>query len=128
MGPDSPGHCALAHGQFSAYTRSKQGEVVVMAQARTPTKNPISRAEVEDEAGTPLAIAPEKHHKRYIPPLWRHFLEMNAAMWVGMALGAVISRLLFAAFGTSIHVAHGSRATFPNIMHRNTLSARPPGD
>jgi hypothetical protein len=72
-----------------------------MAQAQAPTEDRVLPVEPDREASKPLAIAPEKQHKRYIPPFWRHFLEMNIAMWIGMGLGVVIFGLLFAAFGTS---------------------------
>lgn len=37
-----------------------------------------------------LRRAFEAHHKRHLPAFWRHFLEMLAAMAVGMiATGAV---------------------------------------
>jgi hypothetical protein len=37
-----------------------------------------------------LRRTPEVHHKRHLPAFWRHFLEMLAAMAVGMiATGAV---------------------------------------
>jgi NhaP-type Na+/H+ or K+/H+ antiporter len=37
-----------------------------------------------------LHHAPEVHHKRHLPAFWRHFLEMLAAMAVGMiATGAI---------------------------------------
>ncbi len=72
-----------------------------MAQTQVQNEAPIARIESEREASKPTAVAREKQRKRYIPPFWRHFLEMNIAMWVGMGLGAVIFGLLFAAFGTS---------------------------
>jgi hypothetical protein len=34
--------------------------------------------------------APEVHHKRHLPAFWRHFLEMFAAMAVGMIATSVI--------------------------------------
>ncbi len=34
--------------------------------------------------------APEVHHKRHLPAFWRHFLEMFAAMVVGMIAAAAI--------------------------------------
>jgi hypothetical protein len=75
--------------------------VAAMAQTEVQTEDRIARIEPESEPSKPTAVAPKKQHKRYIPPFWRHFLEMNIAMWVGMALGAGIFGLLFAAFGTS---------------------------
>src|SRR5205823_9992802 len=37
-----------------------------------------------------LRRTPEVHHKRHLPSFWRHFLEMLAAMAVGMiATGAI---------------------------------------
>jgi hypothetical protein len=72
-----------------------------MAQAQAQTEDRGSLFEQEGEASKPIAAATKKQRKRYIPPFWRHFLEMNFAMWVGMGLGVVIFGLLFAAFGTS---------------------------
>jgi hypothetical protein len=72
-----------------------------MAQARVQTEDRSSTIQSERAASKPIAVATKKQRKRYIPPFWRHFLEMNIAMWVGMGLGAVIFGLLFAAFGTS---------------------------
>jgi len=72
-----------------------------MAQTEVHTEDRIARIEAQRKVSKPIAVATKKQHKRYIPPFWRHFLEMNVAMWVGMGLGAVIFGLLFAAFGTS---------------------------
>jgi NhaP-type Na+/H+ or K+/H+ antiporter len=39
---------------------------------------------------TSLHHAPEVHHQRHLPAFWRHFLQMLAAMMVGMiATGAI---------------------------------------
>jgi hypothetical protein len=72
-----------------------------MAQTQVQSEDRISRTDSQREASKPTAVAIKKQHKRYIPPFWRHFLEMNIAMWIGMGLGAGTFGLLFAAFGTS---------------------------
>lgn len=72
-----------------------------MAQTEVQTEDRIARIESERKVSKPTAVATKKQHKRYIPPFWRHFLEMNIAMWVGMGLGAVIFGILFAVIGTS---------------------------
>jgi hypothetical protein len=73
----------------------------LMAQTEVQTEDALARIESERKVSKQIAVATRKQHKRYIPPFWRHFLEMNIAMWVGMGLGVVIFGLLFAAFGTS---------------------------
>ncbi len=50
--------------------------------------DPISVNKSGDPAN--LRHAPEAHHQRHLPSFWRHFLQMLAAMMVGMiATGAI---------------------------------------
>jgi hypothetical protein len=37
--------------------------------------------------------------KRWLPHFWRHFIEMNLAMIVGMMVGGALFGLLLAPFG-----------------------------
>ena len=58
-----------------------------MARTHTPTRSNISRPEQRQQISTahpnPVAI----RRKVRISPFWLHFLEMFAAMWIGMAAG-----------------------------------------
>src|SRR6266508_4368405 len=61
-----------------------------MAQARVSTEERFSGADLDREASKPLAISPGKQNKRRFAPFWRHYLQMAAAMVVGMiASGAI---------------------------------------
>ena len=54
-----------------------------MTQTRTPTKAPAAAAEPAQQVNPPQARPPEASRK-HLSPFWRHFLEMLAAMAVGM--------------------------------------------
>jgi hypothetical protein len=71
-----------------------------MAHAAVTTEERLSGFETDKETSTHVATG-EKPRKRHIPPFWRHFIEMNIAMWVGMGLGALLFIPIFAGFGTS---------------------------
>jgi len=61
-----------------------------MTQPRTPTEAPAAAAEPAQQVDLPKARPPQVGHKRHLSPFWRHFLEMLAAMAVGMiATGAI---------------------------------------
>jgi hypothetical protein len=61
-----------------------------MTQPRTPTEAPAAVAEPAQQVDLPQARPPQLGHKRHLSPFWRHFLEMLAAMAVGMiATGAI---------------------------------------
>jgi hypothetical protein len=61
-----------------------------MTQTRTPAKARAGPAAPAHQGGPPQARPPEAGHKRHLSPFWRHFLEMLAAMAVGMiATGAI---------------------------------------
>jgi hypothetical protein len=73
-----------------------------MAQARVSTEERPFEVHAEREASKhPAIFSVEKQGKRHIPPFWRHFIEMNIAMWVGMGLGFLVFLPIFAGFGTS---------------------------
>jgi hypothetical protein len=61
-----------------------------MAQPRAPTEARAAAVEPAQEGSPPQARPPDAGHKRHLSPFWRHFLEMLAAMAVGMiATGAI---------------------------------------
>ncbi len=61
-----------------------------MTQPRTPTETPAAAAVPAQQVDPPQARPPQVGHKRHLSPFWRHFLEMLAAMAVGMiATGAI---------------------------------------
>jgi hypothetical protein len=61
-----------------------------MTQTRTATEDRVAAAAPAQQASPAHALAPKVGHRRYLSPFWRHFLEMLAAMAVGMfATGAV---------------------------------------
>ena len=58
-----------------------------MARTYTPTRNNIPRLNQRRYTGTRHAILTTLGHKVRIAPFWRHFLEMFAAMMIGMMAG-----------------------------------------
>ncbi len=58
-----------------------------MARTYTPTRNNVSGLDQRRDAGTRHAILTTLRHKVRISPFWRHFLEMFAAMMIGMMTG-----------------------------------------
>jgi hypothetical protein len=61
-----------------------------MAEGQASTRDRDSAVGRDQEAGTPLVMPSEKNGKRHLSPFWRHFLQMLAAMVVGMiATGAI---------------------------------------
>ena len=61
-----------------------------MAPTHTAAQDHVAAAAPVQQPTPPQARAPEIRHKRYLPPFLRHFLEMLAAMAVGMfATGAI---------------------------------------
>ena len=48
-----------------------------------------------------LAESPEVNRRKGLSPFWRHFLEMNVAMFVGMGVGYVLFREILAVVGTT---------------------------
>jgi flagellar biosynthetic protein FliP len=61
-----------------------------MTQTRAPTKARAAPAERAQQVDPPQSIPPEAGYKHRLSPFWRHFLEMLAAMAVGMiATGAI---------------------------------------
>jgi hypothetical protein len=61
--------------------------VGIMARTYTPTRSNISGLDQRRDTGTRRAILTTLRHKVRIPPFWRHFLEMFAAMMLGMMAG-----------------------------------------
>jgi hypothetical protein len=62
----------------------------MMAQTRAPTQARAASAEPAQQVDPAPARPPEVAHRRHLSPFWRHFLEMLAAMAVGMlATGAI---------------------------------------
>jgi hypothetical protein len=57
--------------------------MVVMIQTRTPANARASPAAPAHQGGPPQARSP-KASRKHLSPFWRHFLEMLAAMAVGM--------------------------------------------
>jgi hypothetical protein len=58
-----------------------------MARTGTPTRSNTSGPDQPRDIGTGHAIPGTVRRKARIPPFWQHFLEMFAAMWIGMAAG-----------------------------------------
>jgi hypothetical protein len=57
-----------------------------MARTGTPTRSNIPGLDQRRDTGTAVSM----RHRRRISHFWLHFLEMFAAMWVGMAAGAPV--------------------------------------
>jgi hypothetical protein len=55
-----------------------------MAHVHDLVEDSISDVDPVQEASPDLAVPPEVRHRRRVPPFWRHFLQMFAAMAVGM--------------------------------------------
>ena len=61
-----------------------------MTQTRAPTQARAAAAAPAQQVNPPPARSPQAGRKRRLSPFWRHFLEMLAAMAVGMiATGAI---------------------------------------
>jgi hypothetical protein len=61
-----------------------------MAEGQASTRDRDSAVGRDRQAGTPLLMPSEENAKRHLSPFWRHFLQMLAAMVVGMiATGAI---------------------------------------
>ncbi len=58
-----------------------------MARTYTPDRNNTSGHHQRDDTGTGHAVPAAVRRAVRIPPFWQHFLEMFAAMWIGMAAG-----------------------------------------
>jgi hypothetical protein len=73
-------------------------EVVVMAKAQVSTQDRFSAAGRDnEEAPTPALGSAEKNGKRHLSPFWRHFLQMLAAMVVGMIVTGAIFLIIVGA-------------------------------
>lgn len=73
-----------------------------MAATSAPTTDRIAGRDPRQPAAAAQAIGLEVHPKRHLLHFWRHFLEMSAAMWIGMAVGGVLFKAILAAFATTI--------------------------
>jgi hypothetical protein len=61
-----------------------------MAQTDTLRRDPVSLSAVGEQMDTDPPMTPEARHKPRLTPFWRHFVEMIAAMVIGMiASGAI---------------------------------------
>ena len=74
----------------SFMTTMHREEVGIMARTYTPTRTGISGLDQRQDTGTDHAIPITVRRKVRIPPFWQHFLEMFAAMWIGMVAGAPV--------------------------------------
>jgi len=83
-----------------------------MAATRAPTSDRIAGGDRRHQPTAAQTIAPEVHHSRRLFHFWRHFLEMSAAMWIGMVVGGVLFKAILAAFGTTITEA---RLAYPEL-------------
>jgi hypothetical protein len=83
-----------------------------MAAIRAPISDRISGGDQGHRPTAAQTIAPEVHHRRRRFHFWRHFLEMSAAMWIGMVAGGVLLKAILAAFGTTITEA---RLVYPEL-------------
>jgi hypothetical protein len=68
-------------------TSTQREEVGIMARTGTPTRSNTSGLDQPRDIGTGHTIPGTVRRKVRIPPFWQHFLEMFAAMWIGMAAG-----------------------------------------
>jgi hypothetical protein len=72
-----------------------------MAATHAPTTDGVAGHDPHHPATAEtvvLEVDPTRHPFHF----WRHFLEMSAAMWIGMAVGGVLFKGILAAFGTTI--------------------------
>ena len=83
-----------------------------MAQTRAPTIDPVVGRDPRQAAATAQAIALQLDHPGRMSLFWRHFLEMNAAMFIGMAAGGLLVSGILAAFGTTPNQA---RLHYPEL-------------
>jgi hypothetical protein len=73
-----------------------------MAPTHAPTTERVAGRDPHQSAAGAQTMAAEVHPKRHLFHFWRHFLEMSAAMWIGMVVGGVLFKAILAAFGTTI--------------------------
>jgi hypothetical protein len=71
-----------------------------MVPTHTPTRSNISRPDQRQiSTAHPTSVAVRR--KVRISPFWRHFLEMLAVMWIGMAAGMPVFRAISGLSSTS---------------------------
>jgi hypothetical protein len=73
-----------------------------MAPTHAPTTDRVAGRDPHQPATAARTIAAEVHPKRHLFHFWRHFLEMSAAMWIGMVVGGALFKAILAGFGTTI--------------------------
>jgi uncharacterized protein YacL len=61
-----------------------------MTQTHAPTTARTAAVQPTHQASPPQARPPKAEHRRRLSPFWRHFLEMLAAMALGMIPAAAI--------------------------------------
>jgi len=83
-----------------------------MAATRAPTTDRVAGRDPHRPATAAQTVALEVHPRRHLFHFWRHFLEMSAAMWIGMAVGGVLDKAILSAFGTTITEA---RLQYPEL-------------
>ena len=83
-----------------------------MVATRAPTTDRVAGRDPSQPATAAQTVALEVHPKRHLFHFWRHFLEMSAAMWIGMAVGGAFDKAILAAFGTTITEA---RLSYPEL-------------
>jgi len=86
-------------------------EVVVMAKAQVSIQDRFSAAGRDNEAPTPALMPAEKNGKGHLSPFWRHFLQMLAAMVVGMiAAGAIFLTIVGAKTWDEVIIQYPTQA------------------
>jgi len=86
-------------------------EVVVMAKAQVSTQDRFSAAGRDNEPPTPVLGPAEKNGKGHLSPFWRHFLQMLAAMVVGMiTAGAIFLTIVGAKTWDEVTVQYPTQA------------------
>jgi hypothetical protein len=73
-----------------------------MVRTHTPTRSGFSHPDQRQQISSithPASVAVRRRLR--ISPFWRHFLEMLAVMWVGMAAGMPVFRAVYGLSSTS---------------------------
>lgn len=81
---------AATLGPFTPPRVQKRLRSAYRRPCRSSTRCTIRGVHEGEDHRTPVLVAPETAHRSTWPMLARNFLEMVAAMWVGMALGGLI--------------------------------------
>jgi hypothetical protein len=73
-----------------------------MVRTHTPTRSDFSHPDQRQQISSitqPTSVAIRRRLR--ISPFWRHFLEMLAVMWIGMAAGMPVFRAIYGLSSTS---------------------------